>query len=123
MAHVSLKDVIAFNDAEMLSNMLWKIVQDWEVFNKITLGEQIVKSVDSISANIAEGFGRYFKKDKIKFYYYARGSSLEAHCWIEKCYHRKMINNQDYKRIKRILNSLPKSINALISMTNEKLDK
>ncbi|MCK4639103.1 MAG: four helix bundle protein, partial [Bacteroidales bacterium] len=26
------------------------------------------EAADSISANIAEGFGRYHKKDKIKFY-------------------------------------------------------
>ena len=31
----------------------------------------------SISANIAEGFGRWHKKDKVNFYYYSRGSACE----------------------------------------------
>jgi len=32
-----------------------------------TVGEQFVDAVDSISANIAEGFGRYHKKIKLNF--------------------------------------------------------
>lgn len=31
----------------------------------------------SISGNIAEGYGRWHKKDKINFYYYSRGSTCE----------------------------------------------
>jgi four helix bundle protein len=31
----------------------------------------------SIPGNIAEGFGRYHKKDKINFYYFSRGSAYE----------------------------------------------
>lgn len=31
----------------------------------------------SISGNIAEGYGRWHKKDKINFYYYSRGSACE----------------------------------------------
>jgi len=38
----------------------------WDYFAKKTVGEQFIDAVDSISANIAEGFGRYHKKDKIK---------------------------------------------------------
>ena len=34
--------------------------------------------VDSVSANISEGFGRYHKKDKIKFYRYSQGSVNQA---------------------------------------------
>ncbi|MBA4411197.1 MAG: four helix bundle protein [Bacteroidota bacterium] len=43
-----------------------------------TIGAQFIEAADSISANIAEGFGRYHKKDKIKFYYYSRGSTFES---------------------------------------------
>jgi len=46
----------------------------WEWFAKKTVGSQYVESVDSIFANIAEGFGRHFKKDKVNFYRYSKGS-------------------------------------------------
>ena len=50
---------------------------NWTNFQKSTVGHQLVRSADSISANIAEGFGRYHKKDKIKFYRSSMGSTTE----------------------------------------------
>ena len=38
---------------------------------------QMREAAISISANIAEGFGRWHKKDKINFYFYSRGSACE----------------------------------------------
>jgi len=42
------------------------------------MGDQFIRSIDSITANIAEGFGRFHFLDRRKFYYNARGSLLEA---------------------------------------------
>ena len=42
------------------------------------LKSQIRRSAESISANIAEAFGRFHKKDKINFYQYAKGSAFET---------------------------------------------
>ena len=39
---------------------------------------QIRKAAISIAANIAEGFGRWHKKDKINFYLYSKGSAFEV---------------------------------------------
>jgi len=65
--YVSLNDVNAYKIAFHLSNYVWDIVTRWDYFAKNTVGQQFVTSVDSISANLAEGFGRYHKKDKISF--------------------------------------------------------
>lgn len=42
------------------------------------LTSQIRRSANSISANLAEGFGRKTKKDKANFYIIARGSAFET---------------------------------------------
>lgn len=55
-----LNDVQPYKTAFNLSNFVWEIVTKWDYFAKDTIGKQFVKAVDSISANIAEGFGRYF---------------------------------------------------------------
>ncbi|MFA5782022.1 MAG: four helix bundle protein [Bacteroidales bacterium] len=55
-----------------VSNYVWNVVIKWDWFAKRHVGGQFVEAIDSISANIAEGFGRYHKKDKIKFYHYSR---------------------------------------------------
>jgi len=52
-------------------------------------GNQFIRSVDSISANIAEGFGRYSKKDKVKFFRISFGSMYESLDWNEKALKRK----------------------------------
>lgn len=42
------------------------------------LTDQIRRSANSVTANIAESSGRYHKKDKIKVLYYARGEIHET---------------------------------------------
>lgn len=91
------------------------------ILQKKTVGIQFVTSVDSISASIAEGFGRYFKKDKINFFRYARGSTIEAIDWNEKAMLRMLLSEPQYLHIKRELEQIPFEINLLIKITNEKL--
>ena len=111
--------VISFH----LSNYIWNIIVKWEYFVKDTIGKQFVRSVDSISANIAEGFGRYSKKDKIKFYRYSFGSVKESLDWNEKAKARQVLSEKEYKYILKELNKLPKEINWLIKFTNQKLQQ
>jgi len=82
--YLELNDIIAYKKSLALSNYVWEIVIKWDWFAKKTVGSQFAEAVDSISANIAEGFGRYGKKDKIKFYYYSFGSLKESLDWNEK---------------------------------------
>jgi four helix bundle protein len=104
-----------------LSNYIWVIVIDWEFFAKDTIGKQLARAIDSISANIAEGFGRFGKRDKIKFYYYSYGSVKESIDWIEKAKIRKLLTEEQYKHILTELEKLPREINSLIKFTREKL--
>jgi four helix bundle protein len=59
-----LNDVEAYKISFHLSNYIWQIVVKWGFLEKSTVGMQFVRAADSISANIAEGFGRYYKKRK-----------------------------------------------------------
>ncbi|MDO8141474.1 MAG: four helix bundle protein [Candidatus Brocadiales bacterium] len=118
-----LNDVQPYKTAFNLSNCVWEIVIKWDCFAKDTVGKQFVKAIDSISANIAEGFGRYFKKDKINFYRYSSGSVKESFDWNEKAKVRNLISNGEYQHIFNELKKLPKEINQLIKITNNKLEK
>jgi len=121
--YLELKDLSAYRIAFDLSNYIWAIVIKWNYFAKDTVGRQLVRAVDSISANIAEGFGRYFKKDKVNFYRYSYGSIEESIDWIEKAYKRGLLNEREYRHISSELNKLPKEINSLIKFTNSRLTK
>lgn len=118
---LKLNDIGAYKKSFHLSNYVWSIVINWDHFQKTTIGQQFVRSVDSISANVAEGFGRYNKKDKIKFYRIGQGSLLESLDWNEKARVRQLLKEEEYHKILSELKELPKEINSLIKFTNEKL--
>lgn len=118
---LKLNDIESYRIAFHLSNYVWDCVIKWNSFSQRTVGEQFVKAIDSISANIAEGFGRYSKKDKIKFYRYRQGSLNESLDWNQKAKVRKLLSKQEYEYIFGELQKLPKAINALIVFTNQKL--
>jgi len=118
---LQLNDITCYKIAYHLSNYIWAIVITWDYFTKDTAGKQLVRATDSISANIAEGFGRFFKKDKVKFYRYAAGSLKEVNDWIHKSKDRKLIATEQYNYIFQELEKLQKEINSLTKYTNLKL--
>lgn len=119
--YLKLNDIDAYKIAFNLSNYLWDAVIKWDGIGIDIVGKQFVRSVDSISANIAEGFGRYSKKDKIKFFRISFGSMYESLDWNEKAFKRKLISKKEYDYIYSELQKLPKLIYQLINFTNKKL--
>ena len=123
MNYLKVNDIEAYQISFKLSNLIWDLVNKWLLLAQKTIGAQFIDASDSISANIAEGFGRYHKKDKIKFYHYSRGSSLECIDWLDKSMYRKLLNKEQYDFIKTELERLPKSINSLIKYTDLHLNE
>ncbi len=121
--YLKLNDIDAYKIAFSLSNYVWDLIVKWNQFNSDTVGKQFIRAVDSISANIAEGFGRYSKKDKIKFFRISFGSMYESLDWNEKALKRKLISKLDYDSIYSELQKLPKLIHQLIKFTNSKLSE
>ena len=119
--YLKISQIEAYNILKDLSNFTWDIVIKWDFFARDTVGKQFVRAIDSISANIAEGFGRFHKKDKIKFFQYSKGSVLESYDWTEKSKHRNLISESEYNELLQTLQKLPKSINSLIKFTNDNL--
>ncbi len=120
-SYLSIDKIEAYNKALTFSNLLWDEVIKFDYFEKNSVGLQLVRAAGSVSANIAEGFGRYHKKDKIKFYQYAKGSALECYDWLLKCKHRKLLNESQLLDHIETVQNLPKLINYLIKYTNDNL--
>lgn len=89
-------------------------VLKWTHFQKETIGKQIVRSADSISANLSESFGRYSFAERKRFIYYARGSLCETINWLEKAISRELIDPEAAKEIKNKLAALSIQINACL---------
>lgn len=53
-----------------LADKIWNDYDNWDIKTQHTIGYQIIRSADSISANLAEGFGRYSNPTKIDFIFF-----------------------------------------------------
>lgn len=89
-----LENLEVYKLAEAFSDEIWNIVTGWDFFKKDTIGKQMTRSADSVSANIAEGYGRFFYKDSKNFFYYSRGSLQETKAWLNKCKRRNLIDDK-----------------------------
>ena len=119
--YLQLEDLEVYTLSFDLSNKVWDIVISWNNLAQNTVGSQFIRSVDSVSANIAEGWGRFGKKDKIKFYRISRASVLESKDWLNKSLARKLITTETHSELINELDKLPRLLNGLIKITNDKL--
>jgi four helix bundle protein len=103
--------------AEELSDLVWFAFDKWDGKAQHTLGLQVIRAVDSISANIAEGYGRYTPADRKKFFLYARGSFEETKCWLRKACRRNIISAAEVASYKKLVDELGPKLNAFISAT------
>lgn len=116
-----LEDLSAYKISSELSDYVWDIISKWDYFAKKTFGGQFLEAIDSVPANIAEGYGRYHKRDKIKFFYNARASVFESAHWCKKSYKRGYLTEAQYNHVIGELQKLPREINYLIQLTNRNL--
>lgn len=73
----SFTDLIVWKEAHKLVLSVYKITKDFPKSETFSLIDQMRRCGISISSNIAEGFSRSGKKEKIQFYYVAKGSLTE----------------------------------------------
>lgn len=112
-----LKGLRIFQESEDISDKIWLSVSSWDNFSRDTLGRQLARSMDSVGANIAEGYGRHGYQEHLQYLYIARGSLYETFAWLEKAGRRKL--NFDRSVITKLENLLPQ-LNAYISYVKSK---
>ena len=116
----SIKELDVYVLAEKLADRIWEDYDEWSLKARSTMGFQMIRAADSISANIAEGYGRYTPADRKMFYRYARGSFEETKAWLRKAVRRKVINEPEtIKLYKAVCDELGPKLNAFIRTTNK----
>ncbi|TYB33922.1 MAG: four helix bundle protein [Flexistipes sinusarabici] len=103
-----------------LSEEIWNIYSILPADLNFNIGSQVLRSIDSIGANVAEGFGRFHYRDSIKFYYNARGSLWESKHWVYLLNKRELIENEKYEKIVIDMEMLGKKLNGFIKSIKEK---
>ena len=120
---MKLEDMEIYNISMEIGDEIWFSVVEWENLAKFSIGQQIVRSADSIAANIAEGYGRYHFKDRKNFMFYARGSHYETITWLTKARNRKIISNEFFEGIIAKMEKLGVKMNNYINSLESKTNK
>ena len=94
--HMKLEEFKVYQLSMEIAEKIWVIVDGWGYFAKDTIGKQLVRAVDSVAANLSEGYGRYHFRENINFSYYSRGSLFETKTWLTKASNRKLLKTTDY---------------------------
>jgi four helix bundle protein len=89
-------------------------VVGWNYFEKDTVGKQLVRAVDSVAANLSEGFGRYHYKETINFGYYSRGSLYETRTWLTKANNRGLITDEVFREFMTEMDNIGVKLNNYI---------
>lgn len=83
MPYDSFKNMPVWEQAMDVAVRIFELTDNLPRREDYGLTSQIRRSGLSISGNIAEGFGRNHTKDKVNFYYIARGSATETQSHLE----------------------------------------
>jgi four helix bundle protein len=123
MSFYNLEDLEVYQLAESFGDEIWFIVHEWDYFAKDTVGKQIVKAADSISANIAEGYGRFHYKENKNFCYFSRGSIIETKGWLKKTKTGKLLSEEQFNLLFEKLQTIHLKLNAYIKFIGKSSGK
>ena len=109
-----IEDLEILRSAEEIADLLWREVSGWKHFEKDTIGKQMVRSADSIGANLAEAFGRFHYGERIRHIYFSRGSLFETKYWINRCRKRGLLDEELSGDLVDRLSNLAHKINGFV---------
>ena len=116
----SFYDLEVWQEAHKLTLEIYRLIKSFPDEERYALASQVRRCSSSVGANIAEGFGRYHHKDKIKFFYNARGSLVETQNFLFLAQDLKYIEKNQARKLFSDYENLAKRINGLIKSIGKK---
>jgi four helix bundle protein len=114
MAKTHFENLRVYQLSETIADQVWEIVVKWDHFARNTVGTQLVRSADSIGANLSEGSGRGSNTDYKRFIKIARGSLYETRHWLRRAYKRKLLTKIQVESLTPLLDELTPTLNAYL---------
>ena len=93
---------------------VYEITAKFSVDERFGLVSDMRRAANSISHNIAEGYGRFEAKDKTRFYKISRGSAYELMSQSFISERLKFMNSEDTNEVIHKCKNVIKELNSLI---------
>ena len=110
----SFKEMPVWQEAMDISEEIFKLTENLPRKEDYGFTSQIRRSSLSISANIAEAYGRNHTLDKINFYYIARGSVTETQSHLEYGLRVNYLYKNHVDTLDKKLTNMYNNLNKLI---------
>lgn len=123
MPKANFENLRIYRLSENLADQIWNAVVRWDDFAKDTVSKQLVRSADSIGANIAEGSGRGSNRDYRRFLRISRGSLYETLHWLRRAYLRKLLTAKETKELRLVIAELSPTLNAYLRSVSKSVTK
>ena len=115
---IPLRELEVYRMTRRLSSMAWVIYQRLTFQQRKVWGDQMLESVDSVGANVAEGYARFHFSEKARFYYISRASLSEGvDHWIDLGFERGVVFDQEFEQINKIKSDIQVRLNNMIKST------
>ena len=112
---MKLEDLRVYQMSMDLAEEVWTVVNGWGYFEKDTIEKQLVRAIDSVAANLSEGFGRFHYKEAKNFSYFSRGSLYETKTWLTKAANRNYITKEAYTEFMNAIDEIGIKLNNYIN--------
>jgi len=111
----NLEDLEIWQDSRCLRNEFSELAKSLPQMERFKLMDQIIRASRSVSANIAEGYGRYHYQENVQFCRQARGSLYELVDHLSVMIDEQYITKEKYQFLKNKVDTLIKRMNAYIN--------
>lgn len=115
------KNLIVWQNSINLCVLIYEILEKFPEIEKYSLSHQMRRAAVSIPSNIAEGIGRSYEKDTLKFLYISKGSLFELETQIIICQKVKYLNEEIVSQLLLKIDEIKKMLNNLIKYRSKNL--
>ena len=110
----SYRDLIVWQKSMDLVTLVYKLSSRFPNEEKFGLVFQIKRGIVSVPSNIAEGYGRNYKKDYTRFLQIARGPLFEVQTQLQIAVNLDFIKEENLIEVKALSTEIEKMLNVLI---------
>ncbi len=111
------KDLQVWQAARELCKEIYELARTLPDFEKYAIATQLRRAATSVTANIAEGFGRFGYQENAQFLRQARGSLYELRDHLTTCVDEKYVNLTLGKRLDNLAQSVGRLLNGYLRST------
>lgn len=114
------KDLDAWKLARALRILIYALLKKLPAEERFALNSQLRRAAQSVGANIAEGFGRYWYQENIQFCRQARGYVYEVRDHLVTAADARFISESEYAEADSLAQRVIQVVNGYLRSTSKR---